>query len=97
MADNYKGFLEKLEKIKNDNTSTKEQKDALIGLFKVTINILENSIKYQKSKYKSVINSIELVEDDLLVSFFGNDDIIENEVKLNKLKNALKEIETENK
>lgn len=92
MKDNYEGFLKNLEKLKNDSTSTKEQKDAMIGLFKVSITILENSINYQKSKAKSVMNSIELIEDDLLVSFFGNDDIIENEEKLNKLKEKLKEI-----
>jgi esterase/lipase len=95
MKDTYKSFLEKLEKFKKDSTSTKEQKDAMIGLFKVSISILENSINYQKSKAKSVINSIELIQDDLLVSFFGNDDIIENEVKLNNLKEKLNEIITE--
>lgn len=95
MKDNYEGFLNKLEKFKKDSTSTKEQKDVMIGLFKVSISILENSINYQKSKARSVINSIEQIDDELLVSFFGNDDIIENEEKLKKLKEKLKEIATE--
>lgn len=95
MKDNYEGFLEKLEAFKYDTTSTKEQKDVMIGLFKVSIKILGYSMNYKKLKSKSVTN-IELVHDDLLVSFFGNDDILENEKKLNKLKEILKEIDTEN-
>ena len=92
MNDNYEGFLKELEKIKNDTTTTKEQKDAMVGIFEASIKILENTINYQKTKARSVVNNIDLVKNNMLVKFFGNDDIIENEAKLNKLKKILKEL-----
>jgi hypothetical protein len=87
---NYNDLLSELEKIKNEPITPKRK--VMIMLLENLINSHALSIAYQKIKNKAG-NKIDLLEGgDNGLTFFGSNDINENEKKLEELRKKFREI-----
>lgn len=87
--DDFNDLLIKIGEVKNESDSRKRK--ILINTLKSMVGTLEISLKYQKLKDK-IDCKIEILESDLLLSFFGSNDITENGKKIKMLKKSLREI-----
>lgn len=100
MIENYEGFLKAIDRLKNDSALSNDKKKAMGNIQKAVLSMLTTSIDYRKLKNEILVNGSvvdtkfldEVMDNDLLETFFGTDDMNEIEKKLKELKKALKGI-----
>jgi hypothetical protein len=100
MIFNYEGFLKECDELKNNSNLPKDRKKVIIKLLNALTETLKTSIDYRKLKDEISVNGSvvdtefldEVMDNDLLNTFFGVDDINEIEKKLKELRKALKGI-----
>ena len=93
-------FLKEIETLKHNGSLAKDRKKVVIDVFNGVTNRLKCTIDHAKLKNKIAVNGIvvntefldSINDNDLLESFFGSNDIVENEKKLKELEKAIKEV-----